>query len=550
MARRKPRAPNVKKFGAPLYASAWIDDRVPLVAGGGGKKSSGIPNRVMLATFDGVELTEPLASVHTDETAPQVLCVHPDGAELLVAFSGDVAVYAITANDASTQLAETEESDAPSPEASAPYTISPRDVDSDGVLKRVTLEETCDVKCAAFSPDGASLAVGLENGEVRTFTWPSLEPIKTLGSHSDVVNGVAFSPDGTCVVTTSAETVKDGRGPAVWDPSSGTKIATLIDGTSSPNKPGRAYRFCGFSPDGSHVLTGLNDGGEGHVVRWACDTWSVVSTSRVTREPISAMAFDPTGATVAVGNCEGHVVLVDAKTLRVKRTVKGGHMIFVTTMAYSPDGSVLLSGSADASACCTVVSRGRGKGGGWDDVFEKAYAVIVCAVLAWLFFTVGRLSVRLQHAAVGPGGNGDVDVEHVDVLGGLEYADIKRVAADVRRKREAAEAESGGDASEPESADDSHKPNPDDTERLYADEDAMPYECVDGSDIKCEDVLTEPEPWEMRVKKLSPEAAAEAAREKARNEMFDEVPAEAMDTSGTPGLGCAGFGGCDGKEEL
>ena len=105
-------------------------------------------------------------------------------------------MYAITANDASTQLAETEESDAPSPEASAPYTISPRDVDSDGVLKRVTLEETCDVKCAAFSPDGASLAVGLENGEVRTFTWPSLEPIKTLGSHSDVVNGVAFSPDG------------------------------------------------------------------------------------------------------------------------------------------------------------------------------------------------------------------------------------------------------------------------------------------------------------------------------------------------------------------
>ena len=70
MARRKPPAPNVKKFGAPLYASAWIDDRVALVAGGGGKKSSGIPNRVMQASFDSVELTEPLASVHTDETAP------------------------------------------------------------------------------------------------------------------------------------------------------------------------------------------------------------------------------------------------------------------------------------------------------------------------------------------------------------------------------------------------------------------------------------------------------------------------------------------------
>ena len=55
MARRKPSAPNVKKFGAPLYASAWIDDRVALVASGGGKKSSGIPNRVMQSSFDSVE---------------------------------------------------------------------------------------------------------------------------------------------------------------------------------------------------------------------------------------------------------------------------------------------------------------------------------------------------------------------------------------------------------------------------------------------------------------------------------------------------------------
>ena len=34
----------MKKFGAPLYASAWADTRTVLVAGGG-KKSSGIPNR-------------------------------------------------------------------------------------------------------------------------------------------------------------------------------------------------------------------------------------------------------------------------------------------------------------------------------------------------------------------------------------------------------------------------------------------------------------------------------------------------------------------------
>jgi len=562
MARRKPPAPNVKKFGAPLYASAWIDDRVALVAGGGGKKSSGIPNRVMQASFDSVELTEPLASVHTDETAPQVLCAHPYGAELLVAFSGDVAVYVVTANDASTQLAETEESDAPPPEASAPYRISPRDLDeSSGAATRVTLA-TCDVKCAAFSPDGASLAVGLESGEVRLFAWPTLEPSGTRldGSHADAVNGVAFSPDGTTLLSTSSETVKDGRGPAVWNVSTGAKIATLVDETrekaAGKARFGRQYRFCGFAPCGSFALVGLNDGGEGHVCKWACDTWKPHGKpQRVTREPLSAMAFDPTGRTVACGDSEGHVMIVDAKTLATKKTIKGAHMIFVTTMAYSPDGCVVLSGSADASACCTVVSRGprggtnggragRASSGAWGDVAEKAYALLVASVLAWLFFTVGRLAVRLQTAATGPGP--DANVERIDMLAGLKYGDIKRLAADVRRRREAGagagDDDDGGDGAPPPKADESHKPQTDDTERVFADEDPTPYECVDGENIRCEDVLTEPAAWEMRVKK-GESTPPPSSREAARAATFESVPSDAMNTGDgrSPGLGAPGW---------
>ena len=563
MARRKPPAPNVKKFGAPLYASAWIDDRVALVAGGGGKKSSGIPNRVMQASFDSVELTEPLASVHTDETAPQVLCAHPYGAELLVAFSGDVAVYVVTANDASTQLAETEESDAPPPEASAPYRISPRDLDeSSGTATRVTLA-TCDVKCAAFSPDGASLAVGLESGEVRLFAWPTLEPsgVRLDASHADAVNGVAFSPDGTRLLSTSSETVKDGRGPAVWNVSTGAKIATLVDETrekaAGKARFGRQYRFCGFTPCGSFAITGLNDGGEGHVCKWACDTWKPHGKAqRVTREPLSAMAFDPTGRTVACGNSEGHVVVVDVKTLATRKTIRGAHMIFVTTMAYSPDGCAVLSGSADASACCTVVWRRKGLGGGnggggrWGDVAEKAYALLVAAVLAWLFFTVGRLAMRLHTAAVGPDANGDGaggDVERIDMLAGLKYGDIKRLAADVRRRRE---ERGDGPGESPPAADESHKPQTDDTERLFADEDPTPYECVDGPNIKCEDVLTEPEAWEMRVKKGAPRedkarvGTKPPSRAAARAATFEPVPSDVMETGDgrAPGLGAPGWG--------
>ena len=268
-------------------------------------------------------------------------------------------------------------------------------------------------------------------------------------SHADAVNGVAFSPDGTRLLSTSSETVKDGRGPAVWNASTGAKIATLVDETrekaAGKARFGRQYRFCGFTPCGLFAITGLNDGGEGRVqmgVRHVEAPRQGAAGDARAAERHGVRSHGPHGG---VRQPEGHVVVVDVKTLATRKTIRGAHMIFVTTMAYSPDGCAVLSGSADASACCTVVWRRKGLGGGnggggrWGDVAEKAYALLVAAVLAWLFFTVGRLAMRLHTAAVGPDANGDGaggDVERIDMLAGLKYGDIKRLAADVRRRRE------------------------------------------------------------------------------------------------------------------
>ena len=38
-------SPCTQKFGAPLYAGAFITDELLVLGGGGGKKSSGIANR-------------------------------------------------------------------------------------------------------------------------------------------------------------------------------------------------------------------------------------------------------------------------------------------------------------------------------------------------------------------------------------------------------------------------------------------------------------------------------------------------------------------------
>ena len=96
--RWRQRSPAEREEFGVLYASAWLDERTLVVAGGGGKKSSGIPNRMCVATFDGVTLSEPLFSCHTDETAPQGLIPTPDKTRLLCVFSGDVALYDVAPN--------------------------------------------------------------------------------------------------------------------------------------------------------------------------------------------------------------------------------------------------------------------------------------------------------------------------------------------------------------------------------------------------------------------------------------------------------------------
>ena len=47
MGKKKP----IQKYGAPLYCAVWPDGDYVLVAGGGGKKSSGIANRFCILLF-------------------------------------------------------------------------------------------------------------------------------------------------------------------------------------------------------------------------------------------------------------------------------------------------------------------------------------------------------------------------------------------------------------------------------------------------------------------------------------------------------------------
>ena len=500
MAPKKPK-PNAKKFGMPLYASAWVDERSLLVAGGGGKKSSGIPNRVCVATFDGETLSEPLFSCHTDDTAPQALVMFPDNSRVLCVFGGDVAVYDVTPNPSAPKsdsaLAEDENADPPasqrddaSNEAEAgagasPYVVKPARVAADGSAARSRLAD-CDVKCAAFSSDGAKLAIGTEDGRVAVCEWADagdraggLAVTAEIGAHADAVTCVCFSPDDACVLTTSSESAarQENAGAALWSVAKKQRLFAFRDpaiAAAAAKRGARvvaSHRAAAFRADGD-VVTVLNVNGQGYVSRWTPnrnptnrDAWKHAGSIRATRDPVSAAAVARDGDAACLGTAEGDVTVVEtgpsgSGRLRVRARDASAHMIFVTTAAFSTDGGFVLSGSADASARCAGARKV-----GVAAATARIVAGFALVLLSFLFLTLfarrGGLAGFVDVPVARPDADGGLDL-----MAGVDLADaaaqareaLREMAEEAARKASAEAAVEDSRGGEGYPADDTERP--------------------------------------------------------------------------------------------
>jgi WD40 repeat protein len=110
-----------------------------------------------------------------------------------------------------------------------------------------------DVKSVAFSPDGKTLAAGLDDKTVKLWRMPDGVLTMTFSGHSDDVNSVAFGPGGRTLASGSSDgTIK------LWRVANGSLITTL-SGDSE------AVTSVAFSPMARHwpldQLTTLSSSG-------------------------------------------------------------------------------------------------------------------------------------------------------------------------------------------------------------------------------------------------------------------------------------------------
>jgi WD40 repeat protein len=207
-------------------------------------------------------------------------------------------------------------------------------------------------RALAFSPDGAVLAAAGGNTEdfaIHLWDVVTGSKIGTLGGHSDIVWGLAFSSDGQMLVSVSS----DGTA-IVRDWRNGDILKVL-------NFPGEVVSVS-FSPDGQTLAVGGVDEPVNQVQNAAIWTFTVGSWEPQVKFAeywnIQVMNFSPDGALLAGGGTSRNVQVWRASDGTPLYTLNHAHQ--VARAAVSPDGSTLATGT-----CATVVNESCREGSVW-----------------------------------------------------------------------------------------------------------------------------------------------------------------------------------------
>jgi transcriptional regulator with XRE-family HTH domain/Tol biopolymer transport system component len=192
------------------------------------------------------------------------------------------------------------------------------------------------VLSVAFSPDGKTLASGVNDDTVQLWDVATRQPIGLSLSNSGAVSWVAFSPDGKSLATGDADgTVR------LWD------VATPLPTSSGLVNGHASVIWVAFSSDGKTLATGDVDG---TVRLWDVATRRPIGVPyTVEAGQVDSMALRPDGKTLATGSADGKVRLWDMTT---RRQLQLGHSPIgqagpVDSVAFSLDGKTLASGSWD-----------------------------------------------------------------------------------------------------------------------------------------------------------------------------------------------------------
>lgn len=205
------------------------------------------------------------------------------------------------------------------------------------------------VSSVAYSPDGKIIASGSLDKTIKLWNTATGKLIRILKGHNASVTSIKFSPDKKSIVSGSYDkTIK------IWDFSTGKVKNTMTSDIVS------GYVFStDISPNGKSII-------------WESFSYLIIwppltpgSGNLIARFPfnghkddVKSVAFSPDGNFIASGSSDKTIIIWGSSTGKSTRTLFG-HDGGVWSVAYSPDGKTVASGSTDKTIKLWDVATGK-----------------------------------------------------------------------------------------------------------------------------------------------------------------------------------------------
>jgi WD40 repeat protein len=220
------------------------------------------------------------------------------------------------------------------------------------------------VNCVAYSPDGTMLASGSSDHTVRLWNAITGELIANCAGHSAEVMSVAFSPDGKLFASGGADGLV-----RLWDARTHQIVLTITTTNHAA--------YLAISGGLLAIATGGNIYGEtdGPVQLWNYAAGRMMS---VLPEPGGRVAFSPDGKILATANGGGLIKLWRLEDLKPFNSYSSENVL---SLAFSPDGRFLAWGAGSGVTGLWELTKQR------PAILSKAIA----AILSVAFSPDGRL---------------------------------------------------------------------------------------------------------------------------------------------------------------